>query len=170
MWYVAAAEHRPGWMRVDRLLGEHGIQKDTAEGRAQFERRMERRRAEANDGAEWQPLKRGWCLGSEEFRAKVLEMMAPRLGEHHAGQLRQESALAKAERIIGAELKGLNWGEKELKAQAKNDPAKLALAARLRRETTLTIRQIAQRLEMGSWKSLNNKLYLRRQAEQGGKK
>ena len=56
------------------------------------------------------------------------------------------------------------------KNQARNDPAKLALAARLRRETTLTIRQIAQRLEMGSWKSLNHKLYLRRQAEQGGKK
>jgi hypothetical protein len=31
---------------------------------------------------------------------------------------------------------------------------------RLRRETTLTIRQIAQRLHTGSWKSLNNKLYL----------
>jgi len=54
--------------------------------------------------------------------------------------------------------------------RAKNDPAKLALAARLRRETTLTIRQIAQRLEMGSWKSLNNKLYLQRKAEQSGKK
>jgi len=54
--------------------------------------------------------------------------------------------------------------------RAKSDPAKLALAARLRRETTLTIRQIAQRLAMGSWKSLNHKLHLRRQAEQGGKK
>jgi hypothetical protein len=42
----------------------------------------------------------------------------------------------------------------------KNDPAKLEVAMRLRRETTLTIRQMAQRLHMGSWKSLNNKLYL----------
>jgi hypothetical protein len=33
-------------------------------------------------------------------------------------------------------------------------------AMRLGRETTLTSRQIAQRLHMGSWKSLNNKLYL----------
>jgi len=36
----------------------------------------------------------------------------------------------------------------------------LALAMRLRKETTLTIREIAERLYMGSWKSLNNKLYL----------
>jgi hypothetical protein len=36
----------------------------------------------------------------------------------------------------------------------------VAMAGRLRRETTLTIREIAQRLHMGSWKSLNNRLYL----------
>jgi hypothetical protein len=31
----------------------------------------------------------------------------------------------------------------------------------LRRQTTFTIRQIAERLHLGSWKSFNNKLYLR---------
>ncbi len=58
------------------------------------------------------------------------------------------------------ELKRSHWKEKGLKEQAKSHPVKLALAMRLRRETTLTIRQIAKRLHMGSWKSLNNKLYL----------
>jgi hypothetical protein len=28
--YLAAPAHRPGWIRVDRLLGEHGIQGDKA--------------------------------------------------------------------------------------------------------------------------------------------
>ncbi len=37
--YLAAPEHRPGWIRADRLLGEHGIQADTSVGREQFERR-----------------------------------------------------------------------------------------------------------------------------------
>jgi len=41
VWYAAAREHRPTWMRVDRLLGEHGIGDDTAQGRKEFERRME---------------------------------------------------------------------------------------------------------------------------------
>ena len=40
VWYVAAKEHRPRWMRVDRLLGEHGMQRDTAAGRQEFERRI----------------------------------------------------------------------------------------------------------------------------------
>ena len=43
---------------------------------------------------------------------------------------------------------------------------RLAVATRLRRETTLTIREIAQRLHLGSWKSLNNKLYLARKAKE----
>ncbi len=49
----------------------------------------------------------------------------------------------------------------------KGDPAKLELAARLRRKTTLTLRQIAQRLHLGSWQSLNNQLYLRAKREKG---
>jgi hypothetical protein len=82
-------------------------------------------------------------------------------GGRHAGRLRHESAEAKAERLIAQELQRLHWKEPDLKEHPKSHPLKLALAARLRRETTLTIRQIARRLHMGSWKSLNNKLYLR---------
>ena len=165
VWYLSAPEHRPVWMRVDRLLGEHGIKADTARGREEFEERMERRRTEESDERQWQPLKRGWFLGSEEFRAKLLEGIEPHLGEHHSGQLRHESAEAKAERIIGEELRRSKWKEKELKEQAKSHAVKLALAARLRRETTLSIREIAQRLHMGSWQSLNNKLYLASKAK-----
>ncbi len=167
-WYLAAPQHRPAWMRVDRLLGEHGIQKDTAAGREQFERRMELRRSEETDPRESKALKRGWFLGSEEFRAKLLEQMEGKLGEHHSGQLHQESSQAKGERIIGEELKRLKWEEAELKAHPKTHADKLGMAVRLRRETTLTIRQIAQRLHMGSWKSLNNRLYLAGKAKRKG--
>jgi len=43
--------------------------------------------------------------------------------------------------------------------RAKSNPEKMAMAARLRRETTLTIPLIAKRLNMGSWKSFNAKLH-----------
>ena len=39
----------PRAMRVDRLLSEHGIGQDSAVGRQEFERQMERRRLEAID-------------------------------------------------------------------------------------------------------------------------
>jgi hypothetical protein len=47
-------------------------------------------------------------------------------------------------RAIGTSL-GAN-----LKTEAKGHSVKLALAKRLRKETTLTIREIAERLHMGS--------------------
>ena len=58
----------------------------------------------------------------------------------------------KGERIILAALQELIWREGDLGQHPKARPAKLALAARLRRETTLTVREIAGRLQMGSWK------------------
>ena len=79
-WYLAAPDHRPGWMRVDRLLGEHGIQQDSAAGRQEFERHMEARRLEEADEEELKPLRRGWCLGSEQFRQEMLERMDGKLG------------------------------------------------------------------------------------------
>ena len=47
--YLAVREHRPAWLRVDRLLGEHRIQQDTPVSRQEFERRMEQRRLEEVD-------------------------------------------------------------------------------------------------------------------------
>ena len=112
--YLAAQAHRPDWLRVDRLLGEHGIPEDSAAGRERFERRMEARRVEPSDGAEWQPIRRGWCLGPAEFKARLLERMEGKLGEHHSGQLKRQSAEAKAQRIIGEELKRLGWSQADL--------------------------------------------------------
>jgi REP element-mobilizing transposase RayT len=132
-WYAAAREHRPDWIRTDRLLGEHGIGEDSAAGRQEFESRMEACRAEEPDAEALQPLRRGWCLGSEAFKQQMLERMEGRLGRHHSGALRQESAQVKAERIIAEELRRLGWQESDLPARPTRDPGKLARAGRLRR-------------------------------------
>ena len=158
-WYVAAREHRPHWVGVDRLLGEHGIPKDTAAGRQAFERHMEARRREETDEESLKSLRRGWFLGSEEFKRELMERLEGRLGEHHSGALRLETAEAKAERIIGEELRRLRWAEPDLTGRPKSDPGKLAIAARLRNETTLSIKAIAARVKLGSSKSANAKLH-----------
>ena len=157
--YLAAPEHRPQWVRVDRLLGEHGLQEDTAASREEFERRMEARRLEETDPEALKVLRRGWCLGSQEFKSQMLEKVEGRLGEHHSGELRCETAEAKAERIIGEELSRLGWSRAELATRRKSDPGKLALAARLRQETTLSIKGIAARVHLGTSKSANARLH-----------
>ena len=157
--YLAAPEHRAEWMRVDRLLGGHGIQKDTAAGRQRFEERMERRRSEEDDPMILRKMQRGWCLGSEEFKNKLLRRMEGRLGQHHSGELHREVAQAKAEGIIGEELRRRGWKEVDLKERRKNDPDKLEIAGRLRRETTLTIAEIAARVHLGTSKGANRNLH-----------
>jgi len=59
--YLAAPAKRLGWLRVDRLLGEWGIPKDSPAGRQRLERALEERRG-AEEGEEFQPIWRGWCL------------------------------------------------------------------------------------------------------------
>jgi REP element-mobilizing transposase RayT len=157
--YLAAPEHRPGWVRVDRLLGEHGIQKDTAAGRQQFEVWMERRRSEESDPTILAMMQRGWCLGGEDFKRGLLGRMEGRLGQHHCGELHRQAAEAKAERIIKEEMRRRGWKELDLKERRRNDPDKLEMAARLRRETTLTIRDISARVHLGTSKGANRNLH-----------
>ena len=159
MWYLAAPEHRPGWMRVDRLLGEHGLGSDLAANRQEFERRMEARRLAETDEEALKVLRRGWCLGGGEYKRQMLEAMEGKLGEHHSGELRRETAEAKAERIVAEELRRQGWNENDLATRRKNDPGKLMIAARLRRETTLTIKAIASRVHLGSSRSAYVRLY-----------
>ena len=64
-----------------------------------------------------------------------------------------------AERIVAEELARLGWSQEELEARRKSDPAKLSMAARLRQETTLTIKAIAARLHLGTSKSANARLH-----------
>ena len=98
-------------------------------------------------------------MGSEQFKRELLERMEGRLGDHHSGELKRESAESKAERIIGEELGGLGWKEAALALRLKGDPGKLETARRLRAETTLSVKWIADRLRLGSWNCVLTRLH-----------
>ena len=59
-------------------------------------------------------------------------------------------AEAVAERIVREEMESLGREEQELGRCRKEDVGKAAMANRLRRETTMTLKWTARRLEMGS--------------------
>ena len=159
--YLLARSKRPAWLRVDRLLGEWGMPEDSPAGRQRFEQALEERRG-AEEGEEFQPIRRGWCLGEEKFREELLTQMSERMGAEHYGEERAETAEALAELIIAEELKRGRWQEADLKTRPKGDSVKVALAARLRAETTMTVGWIAERLAMGTRGYLNHLLYRRR--------
>ena len=86
------------------------------------------------------------------------------LGDHHSGQLHREAEEARAERIVGQELSRRGWSEADLEQRRRNDPEKLAIATRLRRETPLTVKAIAGRVHLGASKGANGNLHRYMQA------
>ncbi len=155
--YLMPARQRPGWLRVDRLLGEHGLASDTKAARRKFAGLMEARRGEALD-QEWKGVRRGWCLGGKEFRRELLKKMRGRTARHRGGEERPETEEAWAEELLAQELKRRRWKAAELARRRKGDAEKVRIARRLRQETTMTVSWIANRLNMGATASLANLL------------
>ena len=120
--YLEPPRRRWPWLRVDRLLGEYGIPRDSAAGRRQLATALEARRAEAA-GTDYQGLRRGWCLGDAAFKRR------------------------------------LGWQEGDLGRLAKGDAGKVAVAVRLRAETVMPVKWIAERLHMGAPGYVNLLLY-----------
>lgn len=155
--YMWPERKRPKWLRVDRLLGEHGVPLDSKAGRREFALRMEMRRASEQTG-EFKAVRRGWCLGDKVFRGELLAQVQERRGPNHYGEERHESDEARAERIVAEELKRRRWDEQQMFRRRKGDRGKVEIAARLRQETTMTFKWIAGRLAMGSWSNVSNLL------------
>jgi hypothetical protein len=147
--YLKAPTRRWPWLRVDRLLGEYRIPKDNPAGRRRLEEALEARR-QAEDGGEFNAIRRGWFLGDQERKEELLVQMGAGMKEHHGGAERRESAEELAERMVREGLRRLGWEEEELTRRHKGDVEKVALAKQLRKETTVTLKWIARRLGMGS--------------------
>ncbi len=156
--YLRAPGKRPEWLRVDRVLGEAGISKDSAARRQELERWIEARRG-AEEDVDYKPIRRGWFFGEKVLKQELLGQMSERMGPEHYGEERRESQAEKAERMVGEELRQRNWVEATLGERKKGDREKVKIALRLRSETMVTVAWIAQRLQMGSVANVNTLLY-----------
>ena len=86
-------------------------------------------------------------------------------GEWHEDEELQESAQANAEELIRVELERKGWTERDMRNRRKGDGFKVRLAKRLRAETIVTMKWIAERLSMGSRGHLTHLLYWDRHDE-----
>lgn len=166
--YLLAPSKRPAWLRVDRLLGEYRIPKDSAAGRRALERELEGRRR-AEDTESYRPLRRGWFVGDKALRKELLAAVSKQAGAEHYGEELRESAEEKAEGLIASALRRKKWREVDLERRAKGHSFKVALARRLREETTMTVAWIAQRLSMGTRGHVTHLLYWQGRGKPKGK-
>ncbi len=162
--YLKSPAQRWPWLRVDRLFGEYRIEKDSPVGRRRLEAAVEEGRR-VEKGADYKPIRRGWFYGADELRRELLEQVEVKAGKFHYGEELRESAEAKAERVLNEEMKRRKWGAETLNDRRKGDPEKVAIARRLRAETTVTLEWVADRLRMGTKTYLAHLLYWQRRNE-----
>ena len=98
--YVKAPAKRSDWLRVNRLLIEHRIAKDSAVGRARFEAQMEQGRA-AEDRRAYHSIRRGWCFGRTRFGRSCLCRWPNGVREYHYSEERQGERGAEGARDCG---------------------------------------------------------------------
>jgi len=168
--YLKEPSQRPRWLRVDRLLGEMGIQLDDAAGRGEFQETMEARsRAEGHADEElWSGIRRGWKFGAEDFLERLMERGAAGGAnpEIHEGAAVAETMEEKARRLIGEFLEKRGTGLEELRARSKSDALKIELAGELRKNTAMPMAWIANELRAGVPNSVWNALAKRRTSQE----
>jgi hypothetical protein len=156
-WYLNRAGKGPEWLRRDRVLEELGLVEDAArgyeaymEGRA-LELRMKAGREEWEN--KWKALRRGWYVGEAGFLEKLRRLMDPllkgRRRESHSGPARRAHDETVAEEMLKGGLRLL--GVKDVESRAMWKEEKVALAWWLRAQTTVSLRWVSQRLEMGHY-------------------
>lgn len=148
---------RPEWLRVDRVLGEHGLQVDSAKSRREFSRRMAQM-CPADLGGEHEALRRGWKMGGEDFADWLADKLTRSGREGESARERNEIDEVLAERLVQAALREAGWSVEELRRRRKGDPIKVAIARNLRSNTPMTRKWIAERLRMGTVSYLSSLL------------
>jgi putative transposase len=146
---------RPPWLRVDRLLGEHGLEKDTAQNRREFQRRMKTACLAPDD---CQSLRRGWKVGAEDFCDWLANKLARRGRKGERATERRETDACLAESMVREALARARWGEIDLAVQPKGHRIKVRIARQLRANTPMNRQWIADRLKMGSASYVSNLL------------
>ena len=167
--YLKPPRKRPGWLRVDRVLGEWGIRRDNVAGRREFGDLMEaRQRVEGHaDEKLWSGIRRGWRFGAEDFLERLVEAGVAENAnrEIHEGDAVAETMEEKARCLIAEFLVKRKVELEELRVRRKGDPLKIELAAELRKQTAMSMGWIAKELNAGAPKSVWNAM--RRLQENG---
>jgi len=157
--YLERPSRRPAWLKTGLLLAESGFDRDDAKARRGFEAWMDARSVECGDGSNeeveraWRKVRRGWCLGGESFREKLMGLIGEKAAETKRESLGGEAIATHDEAAAAAWLEEaalkVGGGLGELRVRAKGCLEKQVLAWWLRSNTTMSREWIADRLGMG---------------------
>ena len=153
--YAGRVKKRPEWLHRGRLLSACGLEEGEAGYLARY-RAMIESRMQGEVAASPEPecelvekqLKRGWYIGGELFRDQLVEMIRGK-SDNLRGQQRTAHDEMEAERLLKQALDALGLEEPELQAMKSTRPEKQVIAWLLKKQTTVTVVWLADRLGMG---------------------
>jgi REP element-mobilizing transposase RayT len=157
-WWFSRKGDRPAWLWCETVLAEAGNLPDTPEGWRRYGEYLALLdEAEPTKRSErYGKLSQGWALGSAEFKRNLIAEL------QHKGGVPEQAALCGETKEDWADLRERAW-ETRLQQIAKvaaidlaqlgskkSDPAKVLLAAAMRRETAAGNGWLCRRLRMGT--------------------
>ena len=164
--YLSPARKRRGWVRVEDGLKQRMYSGDHVRERRRYLKHLEE--VALSDGGHpklpgdgerslQSSLRRGWYLGAEEYREKLLTMLEARKkkGGHrrvsgYTGDQQRDHGEAMAERIVVAGLDELGLSEEDLAGMKKGDWRKRVIGRVVREKTAIRLTWLAERLKMGN--------------------
>ena len=154
--YCGLAKKRPDWLVRKKVLRSWGLKEGETWSlrgyREKLERKMrfEEEPAAGIRGDFEKQIKRGWYIGSEEFRERLGTILVRQgQSDNLRGEQRRAHGASEAERIWREGLELLGVEEMELLNAKSTRMEKRALAWLMKKNTAVTVKWIAERTEMG---------------------
>ena len=155
--YYLRPSKRPSWLEAHRVLESLNFSDDKS-GRARFKNHLKKRVLEIRLSdqpwlvdQEWAKIRRGWCFGSADFKASMIEHLDALGGERssYSGEAIRMRDEYEAQRLLAAGLAILKLSEAELKLFRPSSLEKGLLTWLIRNHTAVPNQWISDRLEMG---------------------
>lgn len=145
-------KRRPVWYRPQAFLDHAGELADTAAGRCKYLDYLAWLAEDepARKEQRFESMSRGWIIGTTGFAKALVKEHAELAGQGRrlAAEMR-ETREALWEEELAALLARMGLNAEELRRERKSAPWKAALAAAMKKRTTVTNRWLGEHLHMG---------------------
>ena len=157
---LVKSKELPTWLSRARVFGTIGLPDEGRGWRRSYGALITERVREIigleetpDQKERWKHLRRGWCLGSECFREKLMDwadgvVEGHKRESYHGEELRSHDE-KEAEKLLERALEQLGMQREEVVQARKSDPRKQALAWLVKSRTVIGDQWIIKRLEMG---------------------
>lgn len=176
-YYLKMKSRRPPWLHVEKVFKGMKIKVDNSAGRKRYAQYMDLRVKELLDPRnknrfekEWESLRKGWFLGDDKFKEKLLDLAGKAMEGYkkssYSGETKRLHNERAAEDLVQEALKVLKLDNTQLVEMKKSDPHKQVIAYLLKKKTSVSNIWIAERLSMGYYTAVTNGVRAVKQGKQ----